>query len=249
MEDASAEYTEYGYDTTYCEWLAKTRWGAYINEIEARAVLKGHNLSSEVSQALEIGCEGGRWSRLLAGFGWNMVCTDVNASFLAVCQRRLPNARCVHVDARDSRFPCEDGSVGLLLCVGVPAAIQSPGFVTECARVLKDGGLAVGTFWNLISIRGSLLHLKAACCGGNDYYRFPYSRWRKKMAKSGLEMVHEEGYCWFPFRRASNSAAIPFAVRMERTLGLKRMVSVSPWVAFVAQKGVRPHGESHIRSH
>ena len=56
--------------------------------------------------------------------------------------------------------------------------------------------------------------------------------------RCGFRIHHEEGYCWFPFRRASNSALVPYAVRVERGLGLGKLASVSPWVAFVAKKQV-----------
>jgi SAM-dependent methyltransferase len=234
----SQDTEEYGPDTTYCEWLAKTRWGAYINEIEKNAIMIGHRLCPEPTRALEIGCEGGRWSRMLTGLGWNMICTDVNPGWLEICQRRLPEARCVVVGPNDSTLPCESNSLGLLLCVGVPPAIQSPWFISECNRVLKSGGVIVGTFWNLLSIRGLGLHLKAVCTGGDDYYKFAYPAWRRKWRQYGFRFHHEEGYCWFPFRRASNSALIPSAVRVEQGLGLGKLASVSPWVAFVAKKHV-----------
>lgn len=228
--------TEYGYDTTYCEWLAKTRWGAYIAEIEHRAIMIGHARSGQPAHALEIGCEGGRWSRMLTDLGWKMTCTDVNAGFLEICRRRLPHANVVQVSPTDSTLPCETSSTGLLLCVGVPPAIQSPWFIDEVHRVLKPGGILVGTFWNLVSLRGYALHLHARLTGGSDYYKFAYAAWRRRLSARGFQVFHEEGYCWFPFRRASNSALVPLAVGIERLFGLGRLASVSPWIAFVAQK-------------
>jgi SAM-dependent methyltransferase len=235
----SQDTEEYGPDTTYCEWLAKTRWGAYINEIEKNAIMIGHGLCPETALALEIGCEGGRWSRMLTGMGWDMICTDVNPSFMDVCRQRLPKARCVVVSPNDDTLPCDSQSISLLLCVGVPPAIQSPWFISEAARVLKPGGVVVGTYWNLLSLRGFGLHLKGVLTGGDDYYKSTYVGWRRKLRDRGFRIRHEEGYCWFPFRRASNSALVPYAVRVERGLGLGRLAAVSPWVAFVATKDGR----------
>jgi SAM-dependent methyltransferase len=232
----SDEILEYGPDTTYCEWLAKTRWGAYINKIEERAIMLGHRSApAQPGMALEIGCEGGRWSRLLTNLGWDMVCTDVNKSFLDICQRRLPQSRCVLVEP-DQTFPCDDNSISLLLCVGVPPAIQSHRFIPECSRVLKQGGVVVGTFWNLNSVRGFALHLKALSAKTPDYYKFSYPSWRRTLARSGFQLLHEEGYCWFPFRRASESKLVPYAVAVERVLRLGRLAAASPWVAFAAKK-------------
>jgi hypothetical protein len=53
---------EYGPDTTYCEWLAKTRWGAYIHGVEERAILIGHRARAK------IGARDGDWRQ-----GWTVV--------------------------------------------------------------------------------------------------------------------------------------------------------------------------------
>src|SRR5688500_12838827 len=132
--------SEYGVDTTYCEWLAKTRWGAYIHQVEERAIMLGHHACGRIGHALEHGCEGGRWCRMLDRLGWRITCTDVNPGWVDVCRSRLPNANCVLVTPDDREFPAEDGSIDLLLCVGVPPAIQSDSFISECMRVLKPGG-------------------------------------------------------------------------------------------------------------
>src|SRR5215217_278249 len=82
------------HESTYWEKAAETEWGAYISDIERRTILRAHELSAQVSVALEIGAEGGRWSKLLANFGWSIVCTDINAETLAICQKRIPAAEC-----------------------------------------------------------------------------------------------------------------------------------------------------------
>ena len=63
-----------------------------------------------------------------------------------------------------------------------------------------------------------------------------YSRWRKAMIRRGFRFVREEGICWFPFGRQSNSPLVPPAVATERLLDLWRLTAVSPWVVYIAQK-------------
>ena len=84
-----------GYDDTYWERVASRRWGVYITGIEKHAILLGQELAGPPTTAFEVGCDGGRWSKLLAELGWTMTCTDVNADALAVCHKRVPDARCI----------------------------------------------------------------------------------------------------------------------------------------------------------
>jgi hypothetical protein len=128
---------------TYWESIAQTRWGSYITEIEKRAILKSNNLSKKPSNALEIGCEGGRWSKLLSDLGWNMTCTDINSNI-----------------------------------------------------------------------------------------------WRTRFCMNGFKMIYQEGICWLPFRRNSNSPFIFPCTQMERYMGLRRLPSLSPRVIFLAQKNI-----------
>jgi len=71
---------------------------------------------------------------------------------------------------------------------------------------------------------------------GHQYSKYP--SWRSKFCRQGFKMIYEEGICWFPFKRESNSPLVPMFTQIERYLGLRRLPSVSPWIVFVAQKGV-----------
>lgn len=224
-------------ETTAWENIAQTKWGSYISEIEKRAILKAHSVSGPPNEAVEIGCEGGRWSKLLAEAGWKMTCVDTDSKVLRLCQSRIPTARCVLVDRSNATIPCDTGSEGLVLCLEVaPVMHGSNWFLDEAHRVLRPGGMIVGTFFNLLSYRGFIAHTTAPLRGTYDYYRSSYAAWRRTLRKHGLVFLHEEGLCWFPFRRASNSALIPSFTKAEQYLGLRKLVSLSPWVVFVAQK-------------
>jgi ubiquinone/menaquinone biosynthesis C-methylase UbiE len=214
----------------------QTKWGSYITEAERRAILKAHAVSRRPSKAVDIGCGGGRWSKLVAAAGWEMTCVEVDSKVLSLCQRRLPNARCVLVDSSNSTIPCDTESVELVLCMEIPQVMQSDWFVDEAHRVLRPGGMIVGVFLNVLSYRGFIAHLTAPLRGVYDYYRSAYVPFRNQLRKHGFCLMHEEGLCWFPFRRFSNSALVPAFTVAERYLGLSKLVSLSPWVVFVAQK-------------
>jgi SAM-dependent methyltransferase len=222
--------------TTRWERAATTKWGAYISDAEERAILHGHALSGEPGTALDIGCEGGRWARVLTDLGWRMICSDINREALAICQKRLPEATCILRQPEENTLPCASGSVGLFLCIEVSPIIEADWFFSEASRVLKRGGLIVVVYWNLLSFRGLFSHARALLAGGLDFYTTAYFARKKVAKKNGFRVVYEDGFCWFPFRRESNSLLIPFVISLEKQLGLRRLVAFSPWVVTVLQK-------------
>ncbi|MDH3604535.1 MAG: class I SAM-dependent methyltransferase, partial [Candidatus Tectomicrobia bacterium] len=117
-------------ELTRWEQVALTQWGKYLSGIEKRTIMLAHQISPEPECALEIGCDGGRWSQLLADLGWQMVCTDIKPHILQTCKSRLPEALCLRVDDADVRAPLQTESIGLLLCIEVPV-IKRDDFILE----------------------------------------------------------------------------------------------------------------------
>ena len=197
--------------------------------------------------ALEVGCEGGRWSMLLADAGRPVVCVDVDADALAVCASRIPQATCIRAEPGDRTLPGENGSVALVLVYEVRDVIEADWFPGEAARVLGPGCVLVCSSWNPASLRGLAYRSLAALTGGlerdgvkrfQNYYRGPsYHAFRRALRRAGLEVAYEEGICWAPFSRGSDSALVPLATAAERRLGLRRLPQLSPWVLTVARKG------------
>jgi SAM-dependent methyltransferase len=218
---------------TVWERVANRRWGTYTSEIARQAILRSHGLVGKPTNALEIGCEGGRWSLLLTSLGWKMTCVDTDHEALKLCQKRIPTATCVLANATDERIPCEADSMDLLLCMEVAPVVQAPWFISEGCRILRDGGLMVGVFWNRLSLRGAFVRHR----GDKDHYKHAYAAWKRKMSNHGMHIIYEEGYCWFPFHRTSDSVYIPFFTLLEKSLGLRKLTRFSPWIAFIAQKG------------
>ena len=223
-------------EQTFWERTSTSRWGTYISEVEDRLIRRAHQIAGQPSAAIEIGVDAGRWSKLLSELGWKMICTDIDPKTLAICQQRIPTAHCICVDPDSQEFPCETSSVKLMLCVEVPTVLISDWFIEESFRCLQPAGVVLGVFLNRRSLRG-LLKRWSPNRDHSSYYNSAYSQWRSKFVNRGFTMVHEEGICWFPFRRDSNSRFIPAAVSLERKLGLRRLTSISPWIVFVAQKG------------
>jgi len=222
---------------TRWERASKTQWGQYLSEIERSAILKAHQYAGDPGAALEIGCDGGRWSQLLSSLGWRMICTDISQGAVTLCHQRIPDAECKLVQADETILPCRAGSIKLMLCIEVLPVIESGWFLPEAHRVLRDSGILVGVAWNRNSLRGLRARLLNALKGGSDpFYQMPYSRLKKQLRKHGFRMLSERGSCWFPFSRESNSFLIPLCARIEQWSGLSRLVSLSPWIVFIAQK-------------
>jgi len=218
---------------TLWERAAESRWGKYLTEIEEQALLTAHHYFQAPGVGLEVGCEGGRWCRLLASLGWQMIGTDVNPETLRLCQERSPGVRCVLVDKHDESFPVDAQSIDLLLCMEVPV-VEAPWFAGEAQRVLKPGGLLVGNLLNRSSWRGIATNVKSVLRGHPRYYNQRYAPLRASLRKHGFSLVHERGFGWAPFGRLSESPWIATAANWEHRLGLHRLVRISPWVAFVA---------------
>jgi hypothetical protein len=54
---------------TFWERVATTKWGHYISRMEERAILRAAFWAEKPTQALEIGCDGSRWSKFAFRFG------------------------------------------------------------------------------------------------------------------------------------------------------------------------------------
>ena len=222
---------------TYWERVGTTtRWGRYTTAIVEDAVRRAISMAGTPSAALDVGCEGGRWSHLVAEAGWSLTCTDVDADALALCAQRLPDARCILVSPTDTTLPCGDGTISLLLCLEVHSVIDSDWFMAEARRVLKPNGVIVGVLLNRTSLRGLVVRAKRPLgLSSQKFYRWPYSRWRQCMRAAGFQIEYTQGFCWFPLPRASNSVLTPIFTGLERVLALRRIPLWSPWVVFVAR--------------
>ncbi len=221
---------------SYWERIASRTWSKYLAEVELRAISWAHNSFERPTRGLEIGCDGGRWVKMLADAGWQMTCSDINPQAIDRCRRRILLATSRLVDPADTTLPLEDDAADLLLCIETPPVIEAEWFLDESLRVLRPGGLMVGVFLNLTSWRGIAGYVAAKLTGGRLFYHQAYPRWRRELQRRGFRIRYEEGYCWMPFGRDSNSRAVPLMTALERLLRLRRLPTLSPWIVFVAEK-------------
>jgi SAM-dependent methyltransferase len=224
---------------TFWEHAAQTRWGRYLTSAE-KAALETAASSVRPGTSLEIGCDGGRWSQLLAALGWSTICVDVREEAVELCRVRIPSARCLLVKSGDSSFPVADRAVNLLLIYEVPRVTSSPWFASEAARVLERGGVLVCTISNPTSIRAAVYRAWTLVSKSRRqwpvYEGPPFQHVERDLEAHGFNLLLKEGLGWAPFSRRSESRLIPCFTRLEKVIGLRRLVRFSPFVILAARR-------------
>ena len=220
--------------------MAKTRYGRYADAVESKMVFYALDRQRTPGTLLDIGCEGGRWSKLFADRGWQVTALDIDAEVLRICKERIKTACCTLVTPNEQRFPVPDESVDIALCIEVGPVIHRPWAIGEFARALKRGGRLVGVCWNRSSWRGVLYHSAPALrtTGSDPLVGFPirYLDFKTRMQEHGFRFERESGYAWGPFRRTSNSPWMSMWAAVETYTGLQSLIRFSPMVAFACQK-------------
>jgi SAM-dependent methyltransferase len=220
----------------YWEELASRTWGRYISAAETSAIDDAQRSAPAPRRALDVGCGSGRWTRLLLDRGWSVTGLDVDEDALARYAANNPEAACLLVGPDNEKLPAADGSVSLVICIEVVQVTHSDWFLAEVRRVLAPGGRLVTVAWNRWSLRGLASDVASRARNGepHPFYRFSYRPWRRALWDHGFTLAAEQGLCWFPFGRASDSRLVPAGVAVERALRLGRLPSLSPWVLVTA---------------
>jgi SAM-dependent methyltransferase len=220
--------------------MIETRYGRYADRVERSMIEHLLVCSHQPGVLLDVGCEGGRWSKAFVDRGWQIIATDVDMKSLEACQRRIPQARCVVADSSGDQLPAKDESIDAALCIEVAPVIHSTWAAKEFARVLKPGAPLAGVCWNRGSWRGFLYHRAPSLrsTGSHPLIGFPirYIDFRKQMTACGFSFERELGYAWGPFRRTSNARLVTVSGAFERWSGLQHWISLAPMVAFVCRK-------------
>lgn len=219
--------------TTFWEVVGLKRWSQYLTSIEKAVLSETMARFERPGKAIEIGCDGGRWSRLLASHGWDMTCIDVNPESLELCRERVPSARTVLADPEAVTYPLEGADFDLLVAIQVPPAHEA-WFANEAARLLVRGGYVVFDVTNAASFKSHLSNIRARLTGEAPFYGHRFVDVQANYQKAGFDFQESTGYAWAPFSRKSDSRLIPLVTRLEELTGLRRFVKHAPWVISIA---------------
>lgn len=132
----------YGWREDAEDWTWSDAWKQAMLDELVRPTMAGGGV------ILEIGPGGGRWSKHLAEWADELILVDITDQTLAICRERLGNhGRIRFVHNHGSDLPGVDaGSVDRIWSFDVfvhVAPLDAAGYLSEAARVLRPGGIAV----------------------------------------------------------------------------------------------------------
>jgi SAM-dependent methyltransferase len=213
--------------------------GQYLTRVEGAFIRQALASRPRPQVVLDIGGGSGRFAVPLHQAGHRLVVADVDTTPLRILGRRAPGVGRVLVGDRIDELPIADDSVDCVLCIEVPVLDDPASFLSECRRVVRKDGLVIFTVHNKRSYKGLM---KSLSNRGKDrrYYGETYlhttSQVRAQLLTAGFSIWREHGFNWIPFTRDSGTPLVWAAARLERTLGLGRMIEWSPWLLVAAQK-------------
>jgi SAM-dependent methyltransferase len=121
------------------------------------------------SEVLDLGCGSGELARVLAAAGWPVTACDISAQMLdrAIARDEGGVVRWVPLEPGWRALPFGAGSFDVVIASSVLEYVVSPAAVfSECARVLRPGGVVLGTVPDLSHPVRWLEWLAARASGG-----------------------------------------------------------------------------------
>jgi SAM-dependent methyltransferase len=213
--------------------VALTRMGAYATSVE-EAFLDGALGAQPAGVVLDVGAAGGRLEHVLTRHADHVIATDLDRDevYAMADDVKLTPA----VVGRLPTLPLRDATVDAVVAIEAPAASDEAWFREECRRVLRPGGRVLVTLYNARSYKGLATRLRrrmrrsAAPAWEGLYYQLSAAEHIRLWRASGFQPGRMCGYYWVPLGRQSESTWVAAGAALERVLGLRRLVAVSPVV-------------------
>jgi SAM-dependent methyltransferase len=213
-----------------------TAIGRYLLEHEAGFLRRSLGRFHEPPRVLELCACGGRLTLPLRDAMSGLVALDIDRDALRYFHRSsgLP---AVTGDAQ--ALPFAPASFDCVVAVQCLRYFDRQVFLRECWDVLRpDGALVV----QAINRRGYKRRLKELVRPRRRHWSTTTSGDEvvASIAAAGFEVTTVEGYNWLPFRsdmsRLSDTVIVDGAAWLERRLGARRHLGLSPWILVEARK-------------
>ena len=217
----------------YWDRYRDTTLGRYLFEREHRFIRRALGWSRRPGRLLDLGSGSGRLTLPLRGAGYDVVGLDLSPVALAAFRRRSQVVPLVRADA--GRLPFVDDSFDGVIAIQSLDYVEHRGFMRECSRVLRPGGLLVfdalnrrSYKWHLKNRVGRQLVLPSA--------DLDYRQVLRAAVDHGFEVRAISGYNWVPFTRQSDSNLVRAAAFVESALRLDRYYQISPKILVAARR-------------
>ena len=217
----------------FWQGVALSRMGAYATSVE-EPFLDEALRPRPGGVVVDVGSAGGRLEYVLTRHAAHVIATDVDHHEVYAMADDPKLTPAVVGDL--PTLPFRDKSVDTVVAIQAPAASDEAWFREECQRVLRPGGTVLVTLYNARSYRGLVARLRRrlrrteAPPWERLYYQLSSTEHLRLWRAAGFQPGRMRGYFWAPLDRQSDSAWVPAAAALERLLGLRGLISVSPVV-------------------
>ena len=203
------------------------RMGRYRTRVELEFIQQ--HLPPPPQRVLDVGGGSGRFSNILQAQGHQITIVDKNPQALALARGKglaaVVTSDILEYDGRDFEA---------VVCMEVLEYFEDCApVIARCAGFLKPGGVFIFCIINSQSWRFRLQRWQK-----NDYQAAGFSPAEVKghLQKNGFELMAMRGFQWCLARTGSDSRLVSLSAVVEKSLGLNRWLSQSPWLLYACRK-------------
>ncbi|MDD3266609.1 MAG: bifunctional 2-polyprenyl-6-hydroxyphenol methylase/3-demethylubiquinol 3-O-methyltransferase UbiG [Burkholderiales bacterium] len=200
----------------------------HINPARLEFIKKHVNLSN--ATLIDVGCGGGIFAESLAHENANVTAIDLAPQSIEIAKLHLyesnleVNYECIEIGEKAKQ---SSESFDVLTCMEMLEHVPSPEYIiAECAKLLKDGGIAFFSTLNrnltsyALGVVAAEYILNLVPKGTHDYKKFiTPSELRQMLKKHGLEIIAINGMDYNPFSghaSLSNNAKINYLIACKK---------------------------------
>lgn len=203
------------------------RMGRYRTQVELDFIQR--HLPSSSLRVLDVGGGSGRIGSVLQARGQRVTVIDKNPQALT-----LAKAKGLEEVVTCDILEYTGGNYDAVVCMEVMEYFSECGpLITKCAGFVKPAGVFVFCIINSQSWRFKMQQLRKNHSNASGFSRAEVTG---QLQKNGFEVLEERGFQWCLARTGSDSRMVSVSAVIEKSLGLNRWLSQSPWLLYACQK-------------